>query len=429
MAAEPAIDLKKFGEMIGEIQESLKYTTEDGKVIKIADALKMFPALEAKYADVAKRLEAMETMAKERKWADMPGVDPGTKKNQFSLCRAIFGIMTKDFSNAGYEQEVMKEAAKKAMGYSSDTLGGYLVPAQAMPELIEFLRAEPVCVKLGASIIPNLEGSPVLFPKQTGGASVYWVGENVNVVPSDLAFGQVQLTPKKAMALAQVSNSLIRMALPDAEAVITKDLGLQLALAVDIVGLRGAGANNQPLGVANHQNISTYQLGDGNGATLANLDFKDEMEYKLAAANALRGKLGFAFNPIVKRNLKKIKIPQFSSDAGTQPLVAFLAALAETGAGYMSDAALEAALGYPFATTTQIPTNLSVGSSHNCTEIYFGNWMELLIGQWAGLRIMASDVAGTAFSGDQTWLRIIMEVDTALRHDQSFCLCNDVKIA
>ncbi|MGO9174979.1 MAG: phage major capsid protein [Desulfobaccales bacterium] len=424
---EPAVDLQKFKEMFEDIQNSLKYTTEDGKVIKITDALKMFPELQAKYADLAKRLDAMETMAKERKWADMPGVNEG--KEKFSLLKAMWGIGTKDFSQAGYEKAVMEEAAKKAMGYSTDTLGGYLVPAQAIPELIEFLRAEPVCMKLGATLIPNLQGSPVLFPKQTGGSTIYWVGENVSVTPSDLAFGQVQLTPKKAMALAQISNSLIRMALVDAEAKINQDLGLQLALAVDIAALRGPGAANQPLGIANTPGINTYSMDpvNGNGAVIGNLDVFAEMEYTLAAANALRGKLGFAFNPVIKKNLKKIKVPQFSGDPGTQPLIAWLMALSDSS--YMTDEALTAALGYPFATTTQIPTNLTKGTANNCTELYFGNWAEMLIGQWLGLRIMASDVAGTAFASDQTWLRIIMEVDVALRHDQSFCLCNDVKVA
>jgi HK97 family phage major capsid protein len=422
--------MDKIEQLLAAIQGKLDETVNgsDGKPITILEAFKMFPELQENFADLKKRLEAMETMAKERKWANIPGVEHGTGKNQFSLCRAMFAIQTNDWKDAGYEKEVFQATSLKAMGYSADTLGGYLVPAQAIPELIEFLRAVPICMKLGATVIPDLMGSPVLMPKQTAGATIAWVGENITVTPSDLAFGQVQLTPKKAMALAQVSNSLIRMALPAAEGVITNDLGLQLALAVDIAALRGPGAANQPLGIANSPNIGTYALGGVNdGVLLQNLDFKDDMEYVLAAANALRGKLGFAFNPIVRRNLKKIKVPQFTGDAGVQPLVEWFAALAIGGAGFMSDAALEAALGYPFEVTTQIPTNLVSGSYSNCTEIYFGNWAELLIGIWAGLRIMVSDVAGTAFASDQTWLRIIMEVDTALRHDQSFCYCSNVR--
>lgn len=377
-----------------------------------------------------KRLEDLESQTRSRKWANIPGVDAGTGKNQFSLMRAVKAMRTNDWGEARDEQEVFQETAKKALGFESDTLGGYLVPAQAIPELIPLLLPEVVTAKLGARILPDLQGAPVLMPKQTSGTAINWIGENIPVNPVDLNFGQVQLTPRKALALVEISNSLIRMALPAAEQVITQDMGRQLALAVDIAALRGSGAANQPLGIANWPGIGTLTLdGDtGSGALLTNMDFAVEMEDVLAQANALQGNLGFAFNPTVRKILRKIKIPHYSGDAGTQPLVAFLASIA-TGSGYMSDKALEDALGYPFAVSTQIPKNLVKGSASNCTEIYFGNWAELMIGIWAGLRIMVSDVAGTAFASDQTWLRIIMEVDTALRHPQSFCLCSDAKVS
>ena len=321
MASETAIDFKRFETMLEEINSSLKYTTEEGTVIKITDAFKMFPQIQAKYADLETRFKELETKVQSRKWADMPGVSEG--KEKFSMFKALSAIKTHNWENAGYEKAVMDEASKKAMGYTGDTAGGYLVPLQAIPELIEYLRAEPVTMKLGARYIPNLMGNPVTFPKQTGGATIYWVGDNTAVTPSDLAFAQLSLTPHKAMALVQVSNSLIRMALVDAEKVINEDIALQMALAVDYVALRGTGSSNQPLGIANTPSIGSYAFG-ATGSVVANLDVFTELEYQLAAANALRGKLGFAFNPIIKKNLKQIKIPQYSGDTGTQPLIGFL---------------------------------------------------------------------------------------------------------
>jgi HK97 family phage major capsid protein len=378
-------------------------------------------------ADLKRRLELVEQNSRARRWANVPGVESGTGENQFSMFRALRAIRSQNFSEARYEEEVFKETAKKALGYSDDTLGGYLVPAQAVPELIEYLYPSAVAFQLGAKLLPDLMGSPVLIPKQTGPATTYWIGENISATPSNLAFGQVQLTPHKVMALIEISNALIRMALPSAEVIIQQDLGKMIGLALDIAALRGSGANNEPLGIANTPNILTYSLTAGSGAPLTSLDFAVEMEDKLAQANALRGKLGFAFNPAVRKILRKIKVPQYSGDAGVLPIVQFLGAIAE-GSGYMSDKALQDALGYPFAWTTQIPKNLTAGSYTDLTEIYFGNWEDLLIGQWAGLRIMASDVAGTAFASDQTWLRVILECDVAVRHPQSFCLCNDVSV-
>jgi HK97 family phage major capsid protein len=418
--------MDKIKEMLADIQAKLAETVKGGddKPITVLEAFKMFPELQVKYAEMEVRFKEIESKVQSRKWADMPGVSEG--KEKFSMFKALHAIQTRDFSQAGYEESVMKEASKKALGYTNDTAGGYLVPAQAVPELVEYLRSEPVCTKLGARVIPNLQGNPVTFPKQTGGATVYWIGDNVAVDPSSLTFGQLSLTPHKAMALVQLSNSLIRMSIPEAEALVNQDIGLQMALAVDYAALRGPGSSNQPLGIANTPGIGTYAFG-ATGAVVSNLDVFTELEYQLAAANALRGKLGFAFNPVLKKNLKQLKIPQFSGDTGTQPLIGFLTAL--TQSSFMTDQALEAAMGYPFATTTQIPTNLVKSSSTNCTEIYFGNWQELLIGQWAGLRIQASDVAGTAFAADQTWIRIIMEVDVAVRHAASFALCSDARIA
>ena len=54
-----------------------------------------------------------------------------------------------------------------------DSSGGYLVPIQAIPELIEILRAEAVVFQMGATLLDNLAGSPVEIPKQTGGATAY----------------------------------------------------------------------------------------------------------------------------------------------------------------------------------------------------------------------------------------------------------------
>ena len=157
-------------------------------------------------------------------------------------------------------------------------------------------------------------------------------------------------------------------------------------------------------------------LGD-NGAT-PDFDTFADMEYELSVDNALRGNLGIVFHPAIRRLLKKLKVKQYANDPAGEYVIA-----------PFSDAQLEAYLGYKFGMTTQIPTNLPKGQATNCTELYFGNWAEVLIGQWLGFEILASNVAGSAFAADQTWVRIISQVDIALRHAASMCLCSDAKIA
>ena len=86
-------------------------------------------------------------------------------------------------------------------------------------------------------------------------------------------------------------------------------------------------------------------------------------------------------------------------------------------------------MGHPYKMTTQIPIDLTKGNSTNCTEIYFGNWSELLIGMWGTVELRASQETYTAFQSDQTWIRILQEVDIQVRHAESFCLINDATIA
>jgi HK97 family phage major capsid protein len=369
---------------------------------------------------MGKRLDQVESQLRTRKWASLPGLEG----SGFSFFKAIRAIQTGDWSEAGKEKEVFENTRRKALGTADDVAGGYLVPSQAMPEIIEQLLADSVVIESGARVINDLMGSPVTFPRKSGGATVYWVGDNAAITPSDPTFGQVLMRPRKAAALVQLSNSLLNQSNPSAEAIIRQDLARGLSLAVDLAALRGSGSENEPLGIANVAGINTVTLGTGDGAVMSNLDLFEDMSYELAVDNALKGKLGYVFHPAIRRLLRKLKITNFSGDPGTEPLLPAVVWASMTG-----DNAILQAIGYPFRMTTQIPVNLVAGNSSNCTEVYFGNWEDLLIGMWGGMTILASNVAGTAFATDQTWIRVILNVDVAVRHEESFCLCNTARIA
>lgn len=368
-----------------------------------------------------KRLRALEQRSIRREHLGLPGLELEKEKFSFVRCLPYIkqGVPLDRWSGAEFEADIFRQTAKvRTMGTTDDSAGGYLVPAQAMPEFIEMLRARAVVLKLGARLIPNLIGAPVTFVKQTGGATAYWVGEGEAPTPSDIATGLLKMVPKKVMALTYINNELIRRANPGAEILVRQDFAQQLSLAIDYAAIRGSGSENQPLGIVNTTGINTVTLGTGNGAVP---DFTDpfvDMEGELEDNNALQGSLGFLFSPKIRRVLKKQRNPYFSGDTGGE--YPFLP---------LTDKLIAEIIGYSFETSTQLPVNLVTGESSNCTEILFGNWAELLMGQWAGFEIMASNVAGTAFATDQTWVRIIAEVDFALRHPESFCLCNSTKIA
>ena len=369
-------------------------------------------SLEETLVDVkAKYTELEESMSK-RAWKDVPGAED-TDKNKFSFFKAFNAIRSRDFSQAGYEKEVMNAAAVKAQAAGVDTAGGYLVPVQALGGIIDLLRANLVTAALGATVLDNLTGVPVEIPKQTGSATAVWVEENSAITESEITFGQLALNPKGLAALVKMSNRSLRLTNPALEGLVRDDMVQQIALALDLAALRGNGANGQILGVSNQIGVGTVDFDVAAEATTTfnpSWEGMYELEGVVEDANALRGKLGFALSPKVKRVMSKLR--------------AAVAAVDDQGGDFMQTMPMTAAhitaiLGWPFQTTTQIPNTLGDGTQ---SEVYFGNWADLIIGMWGGMRLKASDEAGTAFASDQTWIRAIMDVDAGVRRTESFAM-------
>ncbi len=301
------------------------------------------------------------------------------------------------------------------MSTGDDTLGGFIVPTQILSEeFIELLRPNIVVEAMGATVLDDLEGSPVELPKQVGGADAEWTPENSTISPSDLTLGQVNLTPRQIASLVRVSNRLLRMSQPSAEALIRQDMARKIAERFDLAALRGTGASGEPLGIANIAGINTVAIGANGGRfTLIEADL---MRDELANDDALRGRTGYVFHPKVLGRLRRERIAQFSAD---------------TGGLYMnipmSNAVLQDQLDDIFRTTTQIPTDLAKGSGSNLSEVYYANWQELLIGMWLMMELQASNQAGTSFQTNQTWIKATMEGDVQVRHPESFCLVSDAE--
>lgn len=392
-------DIKK----LLEEQKSLLLMKFDDRV---QDAIKTVTGLE-------ERIKELEKLATPRR-VDLPGLED--EKTKFSFFKAVWAIKTHDWANAGFEKEVFDNTRKRAMAMGSGPSGGYVVPTIYIAELIELLRAEAVVAAMGATVLANLQGSPVQIPRQSAGATGYWIAENAAITASDLTLEQLSLTPKKVGAMVKLSNSLIKLSNPSAEELVRRDIASAIALQIDLKALRGTGSASQPTGINTTSNINTVAIGT-NGGTLT-WDTLLDMEYALAEDNALKGKLGYVFHPALRRKLMKQKVAQYSGDSGGEYVMSPL-----------TEALFQTWLGYPYKQTTQIPITLTKNSGSALTEVYFGNWAELIIGQWGGMEIALSTETNDAFEKDQTWVRVLQEVDIAVRHPQSFCLVNDAASA
>lgn len=337
----------------------------------------------------------------------LPGVvaaDETQKRDSFSMARACRALARKDFSDAPYEREVFSEMKEKAMSQGTDTAGGYIVPEEAITQVIEKLKANVIAYDLGARDMP-CTGVPCTIPKLTTAATGYWVSENSTITSSDLGFEQINMTPKTVAGRVILSNLLLETSTPTADSIIEQDLAQQLGLAVDLGVLNGSsgGGAGEPVGIMQTSGVGTFQtaLRSNAAPTVAELM---EAITDLDSANALRGSLGWAMHPVALSKCRQIE------EDGSGAYVPVTAV--NTSSGFA-----DTLFGYPVRTSTQMaaPSGSAVDRS-----ILFGNFDDVMIARWGGMRLLASDTSDDAFSKDQTHIRATMRVDVAVRHAESF---------
>ena len=346
----------------------------------------------------------------------LPGVEvatPESGQEGFSMARACRALARRDFSDAPYEAEVFQATKEKAMSSGVDPAGGYIVPEQAITDIIASLKAKTVAYDLGVRDLAAT-GIPITIPKLSTSATGYWVSENASITASDLSFEQINMTPKTLAGRVILSNLLLETSTPTADSVINEDLASQLGIALDVGILDGTGAAGQPTGIMNTAGISSVTMTDigggacgiGNAPTFGSLlEFVTDLDN----ANAPTGSRGWALHPLMVNEIRQMVV-DFNAAAGTGaiPLTAV-----NTSEGFN-----ELLLGFRFRTTTSMTAPTAGPASTK--SVLFGNWDDVMVARWGGLRLLASDTSDDAFSKDQTHIRATMRTDVALRHPESF---------
>lgn len=342
----------------------------------------------------------------------LPKADP---KQRFSFCKAIIAAMSPseaDGNGCGYELDVMRETKKvvrQALSADIGSTGGFLVPIQQLPEMIEQLKAKTVIEQAGATILPDLTGSPVHISRKTGNATASWITAGQTLTNTQQTFDQVSLSVKRLASFTQIDNLTLRLANPALDAVVERDLSSELALARDLAGIRGDGTAGQPVGVRFAPGVSLQTI---SGTQVPTVDDLQALVQTLDEANAPNLKRAWIMTPRTRRTLQAIV------DASARPIL--------TSQIDPSPGQLNTILGNPMFVTTQIPNNLGGGTDES--ELYYGDWSEVLIGNWGAMEILASNVAGNALANDQTFVRAIMYTDIAVRHGASFAVYTDVQL-
>ena len=300
--------------------------------------------------------------------------------------------------NAIHMPEFLTKRTNTATGGASN--GGDLVFTDP-GKYIDFLY--PNTPLLGqVSVFENLVGN-ISFPKQTGAYNLNWQTETGTDTAQDLTFGTVDMSPKRAVITASVSNQLLKQEYSQGiQARMINTLNQSFNKGLENAILNGTGASNQPSGLYTLLNGTAQELSFAGNMTYDDLV---EMEKTLAMSDTLQGNLAYLTSPAVMASLKKTKV-----DAGSgRFLVEGLLDPVMTANGYRA-----------------LSTTLSPAYAGPAYGVAFGNWSDLAVGFWGGASLIVNPY--TQMKSSITEIYIERFMDTAILRNESFVMAQDVTV-
>ena len=269
-------------------------------------------------------------------------------------------------------------AVQNALATGTDTSGGFTVPSRLMPGILAALVPVSSLLRAGASIVPLDEGAKSFTTAAVNSIpTAAWRAEAGILATSDPVFRAVVAAPKSLAFQFKISREL----LADGQN-ITEALYLAIAQAfskeLDRAGLRGSGASPEPLGLLNLGGVQAVNNG-ANGASLATVRY---------------GNVFSAVQALLQAN-------------AAMPTAAIMSPRSLVGLGQLYDT-----IGQPVRVpemltpiqligTSQIPNNLTVGTSSDCSEIYVGDFSNLyfMLRENVSVQVLSELYAGTGEIG------------------------------
>lgn len=241
----------------------------------------------------------------------------------------------------------------------------------------------------------------MIIPYQSSTGNVSWVAENNAASGSALRVKRITLSPKTVTGNTSYSRKLMLQSTPAIEQLVRDDFLNLINNAIDAAAINGGGAN-EPSGI-----LQTSGIGDVTTSGTLSYAKVLELEEDVISANALKGNLAFITTPGVRKNLRSTftnstygEIPLWTSNPD--------------GTGNI--------LGYKAFATNNVPSNIS--GKH---AIIFGNFSELLIGQWGGIDVIVDPY--TESTKGEVRVTIFADVDVGVRHAGSFSAAKDITVS
>lgn len=269
--------------------------------------------------------------------------------------------------NMGIPSWVLKRE-KRDMTAGTDTEGGFAVATETKG-ILDFLEDNLTVKAAGADFQTGLIGN-VEWPREDNSLIATFKTENATLDESDPTLDLITMTPKRLGTFIDLSNQLNIQTAPAIEARVRQRLGGALARGIDKAAIQGSGSGANPEGILNTTGIGAVVAGDPDGATIVWEDIVNLVR-EVDVDNALLGSLSYLSNPLVRAKLQ-------TTEKATNT-AQFILAEANSQLN-----------GFNAFYSNHVPSDGTKGSGTNLSSIIFGNFNDLVIGQWGGMDILVN---------------------------------------
>jgi len=315
-----------------------------------------------------------------------------------------FSKLGQDMNPQGFLVPLGLRMNQRASFTADGAKGGDLIQTDVPRTVIDVLRDKLVLQAAGMRVLSGLVGN-IDLPKKTSATTFAWAAEDAAGAESNPVIDQIQLRPETVTGWTEISRRLMKQTQSDdAQALVLDDLMGSLAVGLDLAGINGSGASNQPEGLLQNSNVQTVAIGANGGAlTWAKIV---EMETEVAAGNGDINEAAMAYL-VNARTRGLMKTTEKAS--GTAKFL------------WNDDNRVN---GYRTGVTNALPGNLSKGSGTNLSGSLFGDFSQLILALWGAADVMVDPYTNSTKGN----VRIILHQDAnfANRHDESFAKCVDI---
>lgn len=327
--------------------------------------------------------QAVPVLTPDENLSDLDGGAP-----PLSFGKLLRGQLTNKWGGADAEREFSIQAS--AAG--GPTGAGYTYESPVASWLIDLARAKSVVMRAGARTVP-MTSSELSIARLTADPTAYWRHPGTTITEdTTMAIGQLQLTAKTLACIIPVQIELLEDA-PNIGQIIDQAMAAAMALKLDYAALRGGQAGNaaEPVGLRSDDNVpETDAAGSISFSIISNAvedvwDNNGEPNALIAAPRTFG------------------EIDRFL-DGDSQPVLE-----AQAPKSYRDLLKLR---------TSQIPTNLGAGT--NETEVYVGDFSQLLMGIRSGFRVEVLRSDNDSVSKMLVKIRAYLRADVGIARPNDF---------